>query len=389
LRKISIFKDMERAEGVIEVLPHLPKEALEEVLRLVCESEPGISRAMATCAIAGWMPDRSEELISEAIHMCGDGRSDSWRVNHLATMAGNLAQMGFVRQAVRLVRECVQHSEDRIFPLRWIAGNLSAGTKAEELHWFLGETGRMLGESGWTEVVASIPRELSDDEALQRALEFVDGMRNSPVKTRLLLELMPHMAEGQRASRITSLLAGIEGIAEEVEKAPLLGSVAPFLSGTLLDEAIRLGKEIDRNFIRWLFPLPKRLAELGCHEEAVQLIHTFPDQVQALALAEIVPHYSGDRRLGILQDCLAKLAECDSRWDRWKVWNRLEDPMREVPVDWLYLLWRDTLPKLAYRSREELLSDLARTVPLIDLLGVRKAVKLAYEAIRQTCTWWT
>ena len=59
-----------------------------------------------------------------------------------------------------------------------------------------------------------------------------------------------------------------------------------------------------------------------------------------------------------------------------------------LPSDSLYPIWRETLPSLAYRPRQDLLSDLTALRPIIVALGGEEAVAETIRAIQDVGRWW-
>ncbi|MDW8352804.1 MAG: hypothetical protein RML99_12920, partial [Anaerolineae bacterium] len=59
-----------------------------------------------------------------------------------------------------------------------------------------------------------------------------------------------------------------------------------------------------------------------------------------------------------------------------------------LPRAQAYPLWSASLPVLARRRRQDLLSDIGALAPLIHALGGEAAVGEAFRAIRDVCAWW-
>jgi hypothetical protein len=385
LAKVEDSLGQVRAEGVLGVVRSLTSHDLDNALAVVRNMPPGCYRALARFALSSRFPDKRDELVAEAFGEPFEERL----VDHLAGMTDDLARLGFLRDAVQLAREKVEDREDQSRVLRSIAGSLPPSTDPTDIQWLLGEVTTLFGPNGDLWVAWALAPGLCPAQVVRRALEMIDRWRDSAAKAGELSRWLPHLPRGDRAARVKEVLSALPDVRDEPEKSRLLHLAAPHLTEELIGQASALAATIDQQFIRWLLPLPARFAELGRYDEARRFVDSIRDPgVRARALAGLLPHAPPDRRTQIIAESFAALSESDDRYERSKVWAELGSSPTVVSAGELELVWRDTLLTIAGKRRDELLMDVEGMLPLISHLGGTPAVRLAFEALRDTTRWW-
>jgi hypothetical protein len=90
----------------------------------------------------------------------------------------------------------------------------------------------------------------------------------------------------------------------------------------------------------------------------------------------------------LLPEALAAAREIKDEWRRAEALTALAPRLAELPRPALYPLWDETLPRLARRTRRDLLMDLGALVPVIHALGGEAAIAETFRAIQDVARWW-
>jgi hypothetical protein len=387
LTLLAHFDDLlgqDRASALRDIGPRLTERDLDAALAVVAAMPQGCYKALAMWVLASRFPQKSAQLIAEGFQ---EPFEEKW-IAHQIKIVGDLVQLGFLRDAVRLVREKVDRYDDRIRALRSIARSLQATTAAADVQWLLGQADGLLGSRGGLAVASALPAGMCDSKVVDCALEMIVRNRSPAAKASALADWLPHLPEGDRAPRVAEIFSLLDGTGEE--KPRLLNLVAPYLPKALLDEALKHAATIDQQFIQWLLPIPVRLAELDSCDKALQFVREIHDPaIRARALAGLVPHVRADERAATVAECLGLLAESEDKYECAKAWSALAPVLPNVPVDALYVIWRDVGFKFAGKRRTDLLIDIAGMLPLIRILGGLETVQLAFLSLQDTTTWWS
>jgi hypothetical protein len=388
LRILSLINDRsgrDWASGLLGMVGFLTEGDLVNALADIRARPPGYYRALGLWALSNRLPDQRKELVAEAFRE----PFENWWVDHHAVMTSTLVRLGYARDAVRLVREKVERYDDRVRLLRSIAASLPATTDRADLQWLAGEWNALLGRDGDLLVASAMAPGLCDGQVVRRALQTIDHERDSVAKAFDLGRWLPHLPESDRAARVEEIFSLHPRISDEADKGRLMNLVAPYVPKELIHRALELADAVDREYIRWLLPLPVRVAELGHYDRARQFVQPIDNPgVRARALAGLIPHAPADRRVEVLAESFATLSEWDDWHERSKAWDELRPFLEMVPVDDLDRIWSDALLKLAGNLRRDLIWDLAAMLPLISLLGGQQAVQLVFEALREATPWW-
>ena len=216
------------------------------------------------------------------------------------------------------------------------------------------------------------------------------------------------------------------------QKASELAKLATYLPPKLLQEALAAARAIGSESFQALAlaQLARRLAELGHPAEALAVARAIGNEsaqaqaltVQALtevaghmaapeqaallqealaaarairgessraqALTEVAGHVAAPERTALLQEALAAARALGDESSRAQVLTELARRLAELPCLNIYLLWQETLPMIATRSRAQFLADLLALEPVLSSLGGEQALGETVSAIQDVCRWW-
>ncbi|MHC5854060.1 NB-ARC domain-containing protein [Nostoc sp.] len=130
--------------------------------------------------------------------------------------------------------------------------------------------------------------------------------------------------------------------------------------------------------------LPPSLKELALEKAlaAAKLIQSEYYRASALtALADKLPPE-------LLPEALAAAKLIQSESNRASALTALAMPLSEMPTTLLFTSWQQTLHELSLRTRQDLLSDIEKLVPVIFALGGQLAIAEVNCAIGNVTRWW-
>jgi hypothetical protein len=90
----------------------------------------------------------------------------------------------------------------------------------------------------------------------------------------------------------------------------------------------------------------------------------------------------------VLRDALLLVRETEDKSSRAELWAGLAPHLATLSPESLHTAWQETLPLLAARTRQDLLSDLQALTPVLATLGGEATAVEAFHAIRDVGRWW-
>jgi hypothetical protein len=439
-KALQIAREIEweshRIRALSAIAMHLPseqqRETVAEIMLTVAKWKIGdeLERIKILSVLAEQLPlDQQAQFKAEILQVLQTVKPQSDYIIYarlLWTIAGILP-IELLSEAFHAIRKVTSPGEDRAEPLAALAPHLPSNLLAEALRLAL-ETGRpLLSGEEWYDTrdkaLASLAPYLPP-RLLSKALHEIRKIRNEATRARALLALAPHLPPKQQSLAIAEAMRFARRIKYEEERVQVLAVLAPYLPLELLAETLhtialegRIRREGERvRALANLAPyLPPELLSKALHiaqsmevkwarVEALSAIAPFlplEQKHQALAEAlaaarEIEDAYTRAHALTalaahfpeVLPEALAVAKGIGSEWDRAKALTALAPRLAELPRPVLYPPWDETLPRLARRTRPDLLTDLRALVPVIHALGGEAAIAETFRAIQDVARWW-
>ena len=264
-------------------------------------------------------------------------------------------------------------------------------------------------------------------------LEQAHRVRNHLVRAQTLAALLPYLPVGVRQTVLSEALAAARQASPDDNRVQALASLAALLKADasrhpdLLAEALTIVRLIEQEGFRAmaLQALAPHMGDQGLLAQAVQIAQVINDRlyrVKALAalapwlpveqqtlvlaaaleaarqvdnergrtegLALLAPLLPEAQRQPVLAEALSSASQEDEKWDRAQALLALAPALAQLPAEALTPLWHITLPVLAARSRQELLSDLAALEPVFYALGGEEAASETLRAVQDVGRWW-
>lgn len=227
---------------------------------------------------------------------------------------------------------------------------------------------------------------------LDEALTAAQAIDNITYKVDPLLELVPHLPEGQKekilwealtvAQELSALGGGISGY-----RIQALLKLAPYLSGELREEVIR---EVMSETLKAKggFNLLSPLLPIEWKEEWRETLMAAgkikKEDKRAGALAGLLPHLPHE----LLKAALPLAQSLSEANNRVIVFDRLASRLVELPLTIRLSLWEEIVSYSARRTRKDLLIDLRTLAPVIFSLGGVEAIEETFRAIQDVARWW-
>ncbi|MBS0554614.1 MAG: hypothetical protein JSS47_19135, partial [Proteobacteria bacterium] len=323
------------AEASVIEPPRVRVDALLEAVRRLPAHDPRRAAALAQAGKAAEQldsgPAKAKAFIDIAEHLAESERDD------------------LLRRAEERAHEAISHGGHGPSAVMSFvdAFRNRDGLIAEALDVVLGENPSWLSAA----LVGHLPYPLLD-EADRAVIQAVDNdYKQDEIRASIVVRLAQLGFGAQALSRIGTFTRR-EFIAEA------LAAIGLYLDSGLLASAVAM--------------LPERFDE----QDSVAL---------AEALAGLAEHLSGPA----LEQAIDVACAISCTAPRATALAAVAARLRSLSVEALYPLWRQRmLPRLATRSREELVSDLAALAPALGRLGGADALKQLCQGIDDVTRWW-
>ncbi len=385
----EIGDEYHRAEALAGLASHLPQELLSQALAAAREIKGGDARARALAALAPHLPEGlREQALRKALAAAREIGDADDRAEALAALTPHLPEE-LLSQALAAARE-IGDADARARALAALAPHLPEDLLGEAL-----AAAREIGnEYHRAEALAGLAPHLPEDlreQALREALAAAGEIGWESARARALAALVPHLPEDLREQALREALAAAREIGDEFARAWALAALAPHLPQELREQALRealaAAREIGRESAR-----ARALAALAPHPPEELLPQALAaareiggESARARALAALALHLA---ELGYPQEALAAAREIGDADDRARALAALAPHLAALPRPALSPLWDETLPRLARRTRRDVLADLRALAPVLFALGGAEAVQETFRAIQDVGRWW-
>jgi len=166
-------------------------------------------------------------------------------------------------------------------------------------------------------------------------------------------------------------------------------SLAPYLPKAVIDDAISIARTVRVDPEVPLLALAKCLDEphrSKIVEEVKLIVQTAPVSRRASLLGALVPHLSGAERQDAILHCLAAI-----RYDELLLpakLTQLSPFVASLPPPLYYSRWCDLLAFFSRSKREQVVSGLAASAPILVALDGEAAIRSTIGAIVDVAEWW-
>jgi hypothetical protein len=292
-----------RGQALAELVPHLPEPLLAEALMAAWAIEKKYSRAMV---LVGLSPHLREPLkgkmLTEALATARTIEYEKARALAFTRLVTHLAEplRAEVLKEALTAAQAIKNEKDKAKALAELAPYLLEPSKGEVLKEALAVARTIEFEMDRAIVLTEVSQQLVESGYPREALMVAWEMASGYWRRKALKCIAPHLPR----PLLWEALAAIEGTEDENERARLLASLAPQLSGRLLVEALMAAQAIDEiTRIEALKELAPRLAELGYPKEALAIVKAIRDVFNSEEALERLSIRLAE--LGHLEDALA------------------------------------------------------------------------------------
>lgn len=233
---------------------------------------------------------------------------------------------------------------------------------------------------------------LQTPQTMTHILESLAIIDNPFERVQALVKLAPYLSRDQRDQALQRAMTTLHSIWGEY-RAQALIDLAPYLSERLMQDALRIARNIEQDDYRskalaGLVPylLPNLKAEVISEPlQAVRGVWNIQESVRELV--HLTPHLTIDTRESLLFEALKKTCSLEDAHERHETLSTLAPHLAQLPTEHLYHTWTTTLHVLSTRTRSNLLSDIHALLPVIDALGGATALTETAQAIMDV-GWW-
>lgn len=394
-----------RFEALAWLAPHLPEYLLQEQAAEALEVRDGylgdLRRwASATVELAPYLP---ESLLRNALTVASDPHNE-YRAIALARLVPRLAELGYPNEALEVVdRRDNWSTEDwdsspRNGPFTYMTGPRRVVLAHEKRR-----------VAALINLLPYLPQRLRYE-----ALRIAQEIGNAGLRAKALAILTRYLPEALREDVLEAAMEATQKPQKETDRVMGLAAILPHLSEPLraqtLQRALVAAKQVQGDQGKGLFKaedertqalieLACRLAEIGQSEEALRMAEGLPqrwsllinESPRAKALAKSAPYFSRD-----LMEPALKMAQALPGREKHHSGNSramalagLAKRLASFSPTSIMPIWRETLPALATRTRENLLEDLGALAPVIQILGGEESVAETFHAIQDVGRWWS
>lgn len=389
------------------------------------QREPLLAEALAAARQVEWADKRSQALAAVAAGQAGAARSATLgEALEAARQAGwDLVR---VQALLRLVPVLSPWQRLRALADAWITARRMQPAA--------------LRPRAMAAILPHLPARLTN-WLLPRMLKQAQQVPNDLVRTRTLADLVPYLPEDLRQAALQEMLAAARSAEPDDNRVQALEALLDAIrsldaeglgadgSADLLKDALAIVRMVEQEGFRAMAlqrlapQLFGRRRELMLRE-AVGIAQVIEDRlyrIQALAalapglvgeeqetllagaletarqvnderrraegLALLAPLLEDEPRRPVLAEALGSAARVLEPWDRAQALAALAPALAQMPGEALAQLWQATLPVLAGRPREDLLSDLAALEGVLYALGGELAATEALAAVQDVGRW--
>ena len=422
----EIEDDYCRAIALAEIAPRLPDaqkiEILNEALLVARESKDSFGRAenyywrtIALAEIAPRLPDAQKlEVLNEALSAAQEIMDDEPRANALFTIAPKLQD---IDEALAISRR-IQNDYWRAIDLAEIVPRLPDAQKLEVLNEALSAAREIKDDRSRAIVLAKIVPKLQD---IDEALEISRRIQDNYGRAKVLAKITPRLPDAQKIEILNEALSAIQEIKDDQSRYIAQVRIASKLQDA--HEALEIARKMPDDYRRSIV-LAEIAPRLQDADEALAIAQKIKDDYRrAIALAEIAPRLPEAEKINILDEAL--LAAQKIKDDHWRAealsniapkfpdakkieildealsatnkirkqpWSDIVIKLpteEEAEEESIYLSpWDLTIYDLSNKGRNNLLSDLSFSAPLIARLGGDDALRETIEAIKDVGRWW-
>jgi hypothetical protein len=292
-----------RGQALAELVPRLPEPLLTEALTAAWAIEKKYSRAMALVGLAPHLQEPLKgKVLTEALATARTIDYEKARALAFTKLVTHLAEplRAEVLKEALTAAQAIKNEKDRAKALAELAPYLLEPSKGEVLKEALAVARTIEFKMDRAIVLTEVSQRLVESGYPREALMVAWEMESGYWRREALKCIAPHLPR----PLLWEALAAIEGTEDENERARLLASLAPQLSGRLLVEALMAAQAIDEiTRIEALKELAPRLAELGYPKEALAIVKAIRDFFNSEEALERLSIRLAE--LGHLEDALA------------------------------------------------------------------------------------
>jgi NACHT domain len=408
-KQAEAFQDKDyRIQLLSELASYLSEDQVYKVIQQAQEIPDKYDRYLTLSSLASYFPlDQLYKLLEEVEKIQYEYIS-FMLLSKLATIPNLTKEL---QEKIQKQAEVFQNQDYRIKVLSLMAQYLS-----EEMRLLVLETAREIqNEEDQAEILSALFPYLPSEqqaEILKTVLEF----ENQENQIQVFSTLNPYLPSEQ----LHEILEKVQAIPDEYYRCLASSTLVTYLSlnqsYNLLEQIQAFDNEENQTLVLSQLAsapnLPTDLREkIQKQAEAfqdkhnrIQILsllapylqpkeqHKIFEEVQAieeeyyrsLALSRLIPSLPSNQ----LQDVLKVTQEIQNEFNRRDILKVLAPELAKLPHDELYCLWSSTLPILANRSREHLLTDIRELIPIIFSLGKHEAIVKIYDAIRKIEQQW-
>jgi hypothetical protein len=355
----TIEDEGDRANVSRKLVPHLAEHGFLEEALLACRAIQNAEALMGLALLPAFV-DKRDELLEEALTAAQTIQYEWKRASVLIDLVGHFMEP----ERTQVLREALETTlaikigELQAEALAKLAEHLPEPERTQILRRALevvleiraeDDCARALVRLALLPVFADLR-----DKLLQEALAVAQKIQWVSTRARVQAEILPHLPESLKEQGVREVLATAQQI-DESDRAEALAEVVPYL------------------------------AELGYFEEALtRALGIESEKYRAVALAGLALHLPND----LLPKALAAARVIEYQDYRMEAMDGLAPRLAQLPCQYLYPLWQETLHLLAARTRKNLLLDLGALSPAIAALGGAEAVAETFRAIQDVGRWW-
>ncbi|MBD2214925.1 hypothetical protein H6G27_34540 [Nostoc linckia FACHB-104] len=420
-----------RIHCLITLIYKLPTELLPEALAVARAIQDENYRVSALSALAEKLP----EVLPEELAAARAIRDEEHRTYTLISIAAKLPELlPETLAAARSIPDERSHIDalialtnqlPEVFPealaaarsipdeeYRILALSALAEKRPEVLPEALAAARSILDEQNCTSVLRALVKKLPPQflpDALAATTSILDEYGSAHTLNALAAKLPEVLSES---------LAAVRSIQDKWHRALALRALAAKLPLEIIPEALAAARLLqDQEYCfdalralsaklptPELFPDELATAELFQNEEyRSDALNALPEKLsevlpESLAAARSIQH-EWHRALALssladklpselLPEALAVARLIQDEHNRAKALSALALSLSKMPLPQLFLLWQDTLHKLSFRTRSNLLGDIEAFFSVILVLGGEAAMGEVYRAIIDVGRWW-
>lgn len=294
----------QRAEALVELVPHLPGELHQQAFELAQTIERIEDRAVAIIQLAPFLPEsRQREILQQVFREAQGVKPVESRATILTRLVPylvtelNSSALDEARAAVQQIADVGKQADLFIE----MSLSLPASQRTDLLREALSVTQTIRDVVDRATRLARLATYLPEPErtdVLERTLEAAQAIDDPFTRVTALAILAPHLPEALRADTIRPTLKAAQDMQDPVLKATTLATLAPYLSEPARTKAcqqvLRMAQET-KGYDHWtLITLVSRLATLGHPKETLEFVRSINAVwIRADALGKLARHLPG------------------------------------------------------------------------------------------------